>query len=534
MNETNSEIIHDIYKEIVITRHHNNEVQIALLEDKKLVEIHREKTPDECAVGDIYLGKVKKIMPGLNAAFVNIGSERDAFLHYLDLGFHAVTINNFVQQAITNRKKSIAHFPIEPEVEKIGRIGDIITPGQQLLVQIAKEPISTKGARVSMEISFAGRYLVLVPFIEKITVSTKIRSHVERKRLRKIVQAVKPKNFGVVIRTVANGADAEQIESDLLQLLEKWKALVAKLPNATAPCKVATELDKTSVLIRDIVDDSYSAIYVDTPILYEEVKNYIKSFSPEKKDIVKLYKEKQPIFEYFNIAKQIKGSFGRIVTVKNGVYLIVEHTEAMHVIDVNSGKRLKSSQSQEENALEANLMAAAEIVRQLRLRDMGGIIIIDFIDLAKSANRSMLNHTMMELMRNDKSRHTILPVNKFGLIQITRQRVREATVIDTTDTCPACMGTGKLQSVLLLEDEIENTLDFLFNKQHETDITIVTHPFVHAYLTKGFVSKRIKWMLNYMHRIKIIPNQEFQINEYKCYNKDMEEIVLWTAPNHIH
>ena len=533
MNETDFEITNEICKEIVITCHPNNEVQLALLEDKKLVEIHREKASDECAVGDIFLGKVKKIMPGLNAAFVNIGNEKDAFLHYFDLGLHAVTINNFVQQAITNRKKSIANFPIETEVEKIGKIGDIISSGQQVLVQIAKEPISTKGARVSMEISFAGRYLVLVPFIDKITVSTKIRSNTERKRLRKIVQAVKPKNFGVVIRTVANGTDAEQIEADLLQLLEKWKALVAKLPNTTAPCKVATELDKTSALIRDIVDDSYSAIYIDTPVLYQEVKNYIKSFSPEKKDIVKLYKEKQPIFEYFNVAKQIKGSFGRIVTVKNGVYLIVEHTEAMHVIDVNSGKRLKASQSQEENALEANLMAAAEIVRQLRLRDMGGIIIIDFIDLAKSANRTMLNHTMMELMRKDKARHTILPVNKFGLIQITRQRVREATIIDTTDTCPACMGTGKVQPIILLEDEIENTLDFLFNKQHETKITIVVHPFVHAYLTKGFFSKRFKWILNYLHRIKIIPNQEFQINQYKCYNKDMEEIVLWIAPNHI-
>jgi len=531
MNETNSDIFNEVCKEIVITCHPNQEVQIALLEDKKLVEIHRGKTSDECAVGDIYLGKVKKIMPGLNAAFVNIGGEKDAFLHYLDLGLHAVTINNFVQQAITNRKKSIAHFPKEPEVEKIGKIGDILSSGQQILVQIAKEPISTKGARASMEISFAGRYLVLVPFIDKITISTKIRSNVERKRLSKIVQAVKPKHFGVVIRTVANGADAEQIEADLLQLLEKWKKLVSKLPKAVAPCKVATELDKTSALIRDIVDDSYSAIYIDNATLYQEVKNYIKSFSPEKKDIVKLYKEKQPIFEYFNVAKQIKGSFGRVVTVKNGVYLIVEHTEAMHVIDVNSGKRLKATQSQEENALEANLLAAAEIVRQLRLRDMGGIIIIDFIDLAKSANRTMLNHTMMELMRKDKARHTILPVNKFGLIQITRQRVREATIIDTTDTCPACMGTGKVHSIILMEDEIENTLDFLFKKQQESHITIIVHPFVHAYLTKGLISKRVKWMWNYMRPIKIIPNQEFQITDYKCYNKNREEIVLWTLPN---
>jgi ribonuclease G len=503
------------------------------LEDKRLVEIHRERASDECAVGDIYLGRVRKVMPGLNAAFVNIGNEKDAFLHYLDLGFHATTINNFVQRAITNRKRSIANFPMEPEVEKVGKIGDVITSGQPILVQIDKEPISTKGARVGMEISFAGRYLVLVPFIDKITVSSKIRSSLERKRLRKIVQAIKPKNFGVVIRTVAKDTDAEQIESDMTQLLEKWSTLVSRLPNATIPCKVSAELNKTSALIRDIVNDSYSAIYVDKPSLYKEIKDLVASFSPAKKDIVKLHKEKQPIFEYFNVARQIKGSFGRVVTVKNGVYLIVEHTEAMHVIDVNSGKRMKSSQSQEENALEANLLAATEIVRQLRLRDMGGIIIIDFIDLAKSVNRTILNRTMMELMRKDKSRHTILPVNKFGLIQITRQRVREATVIETANVCPACRGTGKIQPLILLEDEINNTLDFLFKKQHESNITLVVHPFVHAFFTKGLISKQLKWMITYKCRMKIIPNQEVQINEYKCYNRDMEEIVLWTLPNHI-
>lgn len=357
-------------KELIITSH-PNEIQIALLEDKRLVEIHREKSSDQFSVGDIYLGRVKKIMPGLNAAFVDIGSEKDAFLHYLDLGTYARTMNSFVKQAIENNKSSIANFPPEPDIDKIGKIGNVISTGQQILVQIAKEPISTKGPRISTEISFAGRYLVLVPFMDKISISQKIKSNEERKRLKKIVQGIKPKNFGIIIRTVAENKKVEEITSDLQQLVDRWKLAVSKLPHSPIPSKIAADLDKTSALIRDLVNDTFHAIYVDSPVLYTEVKSYLKSISFEKSKILNLYKEKQPIFEHFNVAKQIKGSFGKIVTVKNGVYLIIEHTEAMHVIDVNSGNRFKSSQSQEENVLEVNLIAAAEIARQLRLTRYG-------------------------------------------------------------------------------------------------------------------------------------------------------------------
>ena len=519
----------EITKELIITSS-SNEVQIALLEDKRLVEIHREKSSDQFSVGDIYLGKVRKIVPGLNAAFVDVGSEKDAFLHYLDLGTNVKTINSFVKLAIEKKKQSIGSFPAEPEIEKNGKIGNVLTAGQLLLVQVAKEPISTKGPRISTEISLAGRYLVLVPFMNKVTISQKIKSNEERRRLRKLVQGIRPRNFGVIIRTVAENKKIEDITTDMEQLIERWKEAVRKLPLVRAPHQVAADLDKTSALIRDLINDSFSAIYVDSPTLHQEIKSYLKSISFEKSKILNLYKDKTPIFEHFNVAKQIKGSFGKIVTVKNGVYLIIEHTEAMHVIDVNSGNRVKSTQTQEENATEVNMIAAAEIARQLRLRDMGGIITIDFIDMGKAANRTQLFLEFSKMMRNDKAKHTILQPNKFGIVQLTRQRVKQATIIETSETCPSCQGTGQVKPIILIEEELNNTIDFLINKQHESNITIVMHSYLHAYLTKGIISKQVKWFFKYHKWVKLKVDQDYHILKYKFLNKDKEEIVLWSTP----
>lgn len=520
-----------ISKELVITSF-DKEIQIALLEDKKLVEIHKEKSIDQFAVGDIYLGVVKKInSAGMNAAFINIGSERDAFLHYLDLGIHAHSMNEFINQVITNNKKSISNFPYQPEIPRVGKISDVLTNGQKVLVQVAKEPISTKGATVTTEISLAGRYLVFVPFMDKVTVSQKIKSSAERRRLKNLVQAIRPKKCGIIIRTVANGKHLDEITKDLNQLVDKWKLIVEKLPLVTAPAKVAAELDITTSLIRDIVNDSFEAIHVDNPLLFQEIKQYLLSISTDYANILKLYKNPKPLFETMNIAKQIKGSFGKIVTIKNGVYLVIEHTEAMHVIDVNSGNRNKTGKDQEENAATVNLEAAAEIARQLRLRDMGGIITIDFIDMKKASNRSLLYQTLVQLMKNDKAKHTVLPVNKFGLIQITRQRVRQATIIDTSENCPTCQGTGKVKAAILIEEEIQNMIEYLIEKQIEKKFSIVVHPMVYAYLTHGLFSKRMKWSVKYKQWITLVPNQSHHLLEFKFYNKDMDQIIFWTKPN---
>ncbi len=519
----------EITKEIILTSH-ANEVQVALLEDKKLVEIHSEKASMQFSVGDIYLGKVRKIMPGLNAAFVDVGSEKDAFLHYLDLGVNARTINAFVSQAITTGKRSISRVQYLEEVPKNGKISDVITSGQQIMVQVAKEPISTKGPRITTEISFAGRYLVLVPFGDKVSVSQKIRNSAERKRLKSMMQGIRPRNFGIIIRTVAENKSLEELSADLDSLRYKWDTAVENLFASKAPMRIIQEMDCISSILRDMLNDSFQSIYVDTPEAFKEVKALLHQYSPDKEDILKLYKEKQPIFEHFNVAKQIKSSFGKVVTVKNGVYLIIEHTEAMHVIDVNSGNRVKSNQTPEENALNTNMIAAAEIARQLRLRDMGGIITIDFVDLHDAHNKVTLNKAMTEFMRNDKAKHTILPLNKFCLMQITRQRVRQATIIETTEQCPTCKGTGKIKPPILIEDELDNTLEFLFDKQQESKITIMLHPFVYAHLKHGFPSILMKWRWKYKKRIRLVANQSYSLFEHHFFNANMDEIILWNEP----
>jgi ribonuclease G len=520
----NTEETQKISKELVVTSR-ETEVQIALLEDKKLMEIHREKKTEECAVGDIYFGKVKKINPALNAAFVSIGDDKDAFLHYLDLGFHARSLNEFVNQVITNRKRSIANIKMLPEVEKTGKIGNIIQTGQNILVQIAKEPISTKGARLTSEISLAGRFLVLVPFMDKISISQKIKHGEERNRLKNIVQSIRPKRFGIIIRTVAQGKRIDELSADLELLVEKWKTIITKLPTAKAPSKIASEEDKITSIIRDVVNDSFEAVHVDNKELYQEIKSYLTTYIPERKDIVKYYKGTKPIFEEMNIALQIKSSFGRVVILKHGVYLVVEHTEAMHVIDVNSGNRLKTGTS-EENALRVNLEAATEIARQIRLRDMGGIITIDFIDLNKSVNKTLLYKTLQELMRNDKSKHTILPMNKFGIIQITRQRVREATIIETSELCPTCKGTGKIKSAMLVQEDIENMIEYLIDKQLEKGFYVAVHPYIHAYLTKGVFSKQWHWFRRFHRWIKIETKPDYAVVEFKFFNKNNDQIIF--------
>jgi len=525
----NTEETQNISKELVITSR-ETEVQIALLEDKRLMEIHREKKTEECAVGDIYFAKVKKIIPGLNAAFVNISDEKDAFLHYLDLGFHARSLNEFVNQVISNKKRSIAHIKLEPEVEKNGKIGNIIQPGQSILVQIAKEPISTKGARLTSEISLAGRFLVLVPFMDKISISQKIKNAEERNRLKKIVQSIRPKRFGIIIRTVAKGKNTDEISADLESLFEKWKLIITKLPQSKAPAKIASEEDRITSIIRDMVNDSFEAVHVDNKDLFHEIKSYLATYIPEKKDIVKLYKGQRPLFEEMNIALQIKGSFGKVVVLKHGIYLVVEHTEAMHVIDVNSGNRLKTGTS-EENALRVNLEAAIEIVRQIRLRDMGGIITIDFIDLVKNVNRTLLNRKLYELMQNDKARHTILPMNKFGVIQITRQRVRETTVIETDELCPTCHGTGKAKSALLIVEDIENMIEYLIDKQLEKDFYLTAHPFIKAYLTKGIFSKQWKWFFRFHRWIQILSRESYSVVEFKFFNTNNDQIIFGYEAN---
>ncbi|MGD1960889.1 MAG: ribonuclease E/G [Fulvivirga sp.] len=511
--------------ELVINSTQNGS-RIALLKNKSLVEFHQEEDSTQFIVGDIYLGTVRKVVQGLNAAFIDIGYEKDAFLHYLDLGPKFSSLQAFTKQALNKKNASskLDNFNIRPDIDKHGKITDILSRNQQILVQVVKEPISTKGPRLSCELSLAGRYLVLVPFSNTVNVSKKIVSGEERKRLLRLVSSIKPANFGVIIRTVAKGRDVKELDSDLRNLVESWKKGVKKLKIAKPREKVIGEMNKASALLRDVLNESFDNVFIDDKEIFTEVKDYIKTIAPDKEKIVKQFNGKTKIFEHFGIERQIKSAFGQSVSLKGGGYLIVEHTEALHVIDVNSGNKSNREEGQEATALSVNMEAAKEVARQLRLRDMGGIIVVDFIDMKKTENKKLVYNTIKTEMASDRSKFTVLPLSKFGLMQITRQRVRPEMNITTREVCPSCNGSGKISASILVSDQIERTVEYLLSKQNEKNISVVVHPFIYAYFTKGAVSKRLKWYLKHFKWVKLIQDSSIAITEYKFYNKLGEEI----------
>ena len=483
-----------------------------MCEDKVLVELNKEQCQTGFAVGDIYLGKVRKIMPGLNAAFVNIGHEKDAFIHYLDLGAQFPSLDKLVKSIQPGKRGlRLETMKLEEPVEKSGKIGSYLQVGQTVMVQVAKEAISTKGPRLTADISLAGRNVVLVPFSSKVFLSQKIRSNEDKKRLKRIAAAVLPKNFGVIIRTAAAEAKDEDIEHDIRSQVDKWHKTLQNIRKSTPPALLMSEMNRANTIIRDTLNGSFSQIVVNDEAMFNDIRNYIRVIEPESEKIVKLYKGSVPIFDNFDISKQIKSLFAKYVSLRRGAYLIIEHTEAMNVIDVNSGNRTKAEDDQEQTALDVNLAAAKEIARQLRLRDLGGIVIIDFIDLHKAQNRQLLYEEMTKLMATDKAKHTVLPLTKFGLMQITRQRVRPVAVDDVTDVCPTCNGTGKIQPTILLDKKIENQISFLSEDRKQKYIELRVSPYVSSYLTRGLISLRRKWQWKYKVSIRVTSDQSVGI-----------------------
>lgn len=504
-------------------------ISTALLEDGRLVSLQKESRDASYAVGNLYLAKVKKLMPGLNAAFVNVGYDKDAFLHYLDLGSQFSSYSKFIKAARDKQDKrqlNISKMKLLPDIDKHGSVTDVLTAGQELIVQIAKEPISTKGPRLTTEITFTGRFLVLMPFNNKISVSQKIKNADERQRLRRLIESIKPKNFGVIIRTSAENKRAAELNSELKVLVKSWEDSIAKLQFSDPPSLVYEEDSRAVSLIRDIFNPDFESIYVNDAEIYDQIHHYVSLIAPDCSDIVKLYADDIPVFDKFNVTKQIKSSFGKTVSFKSGAYIIIESTEALHVIDVNSGNRSKNSTDQESNALDVNLLAADEIARQLRLRDMGGIIVIDYIDMLKAEHRQALYEHMREVMQKDRARHNILPLSKFGLMQITRQRVRPALDIVTAETCPSCGGKGEIQPSLLFTDKLRDKLEYLVNSLGVKDFIMYVHPFVDAYIKKGIFSEYYRWRRAFGRKFKILPDQNLAYLEYRVYDKDRHEIDL--------
>lgn len=502
--------------------------RIALLKDKTLVEFHNEEEGSKFTVGDIYLGSVKKVVQGLNAAFIDVGYDKDAFLHYLDLGPQFGSLQKFTKMVRAKKINGgkLDKFTAEPEIDKHGKITNQLSKGQLIPVQVVKEPISTKGPRLSCELSLAGRYLVLVPFSNAVSVSKKITSSEERKRLLRLIQSIKPENFGVIIRTVAEGKDVAELDRDLRSMVKTWEEGMSRLPTANGRDKIIGEINKTSSLLRDMLNESFDNVHVDDKKIFDEVKSYVHTIAPDKEKIVKLYTGKAKIFEHYGIEKQIKSAFGQTVSLRAGGYLIIEHTEALHVIDVNSGNKSNREENQETTALSVNIEAAKEIARQLRLRDMGGIIVIDFIDMKSQDNRKLIYKIMKDEMMEDKAKSTVLPLSKFGLMQITRERVRPQMNIATKEACPACNGTGKITASILVSDNIEKHLDHLLVKQNEKALVLALHPYLHAYFTNGFISQRMRWFMKYKRWINLVSDTSMGITEFKFLNKEGEEIQL--------
>ena len=505
------------------------DISIALLEDKQLVEYQNEPRSASFAVGNIYIAKVRKLMPGLNACFVDVGHERDAFLHYLDLGTQYSSYEKYLKQVQSDRKRL---FPIQkathlPDLPKEGSIQNTLKVGQEVLVQVVKEPISTKGPRLTCELSFAGRFMVLMPFQDKVSVSSKIKRGEERSRLKQLVQSMKPKNFGVIVRTVAEGKRAAELDQELKVLLKRWEDTITKVQKTTQrPQLVFEEQSRAVALLRDLFNPTYDGIHINDSEIFQQVKDYVTMIAPEKKEIVKQYTGVVPIFDNFGVTKQLKSGFGKTVNYKHGAYLIIEHTEAMHVVDVNSGTRVKKENGQEANALETNLGAADELARQLRLRDMGGIIIVDFVDMNLAEDRQMLYERMCKNMPKDRARHNILPLSKFGLMQITRQRVRPVMDVNVEEECPTCFGKGKIKSSILFTDQLESKIDRLVNKIGIKRFYLHVHPYVAAYINQGVISLKRRWQMKYGLGVKIVASQKLAFLQYEFYDMQRQFIDM--------
>jgi ribonuclease G len=517
-----------VSNELIINKSSDG-TRIVLLENKELVEFHQEGKEAKFNVGDLFLGTVRKVVPGLNAAFVDVGYEKDAFLHYQDLGPNIKSLNLFVKQVMNkkNNDAMLENFHFEPEIEKLGNIDDVLVKGQKILVQIEKEPISSKGPRLSCQISLAGRYVVMVPFSDSISISRKISDNAERKRLIGIVKPIKPQNFGLIIRTVAENVELEELQKDMLNLIDKWKVVRKNLKSAESKDKVLGEIDRTSALIRDLVNESFDSILIDDQDLFNQASEYIKQVAPGKEKIVKYHNNsKTKLFESTGVEKQLKMLFGKSVSLKEGGYLIIEHTEALHVVDVNSGNKAIRESDQEDTAFKTNLAAVQELSRQLRLRDMGGIIVVDFIDMKSLDNRKAIFDAMKDELDQDKAKSVVLPISKFGLMQITRQRVRPEMNIITSEVCPSCDGSGKISASLNVTTDIDENIKYLLTQQNAKKITLVVHEFMYSYLTKGFLSKRVLWLFSYKKWVNIEIDSSLGLIDFKILDENGEKIEL--------
>lgn len=515
-------------KELIVS-HEGNSTKIALLEEGRLFELHEETGNNDFVVGDLFLGRIKKLAPNLNSAFVNIGYEKDAFLHYQDLGPDYLSFRKYVKDIFSKKQNasSLKSFEKQAEIDKNGTVDKVLAKDDVVLLQITKEPISTKGPRISTQISITGRFLVLIPFDNKVSISKKIKSSEEKERLRTLIESIKPEGFGVIIRTVAEGKKVAELHQDMGSLVSKWETAFKNIQKQKVPSKILSEEDIASAILRDNFNADYVNIICDDEQMVNDMKNYVDVIAPERKNIVQFYDSHIPLLEYYNVEKQLKQSFGKHVNIPSskGAYLVIEHTEALHVVDVNSGPNISAATTNKEHALMVNKMAATEIARQLRLRDMGGIIVVDFIDMVNPEHRRLLYEHFREEMKRDKAKHKILPPSKFGLIQMTRQRVRPEKYIETNEENPNV--DGEIHAPIVIVERIDEAIRNIMAKE-KGKLFLHVHPFIEAFLTKGLMSIQMKWFLKYKKWVTIIPRDSFKYLEFRLYNSDKKELFQYS------
>jgi len=511
-------LLRTIMKSELIVDVQPQEIAIALTEDDRLQEVSREqRNKDNFSVGNIYYGRVKKVMPALNAVFVDVGYEKEAFLHYLDLGSQFRTLQSYVTKAVSDRRRvpRLQNTPRQPDVGKSGNISDVLKVGDPILVQVSKEPINTKGPRLTAEISIAGRNMVLIPLSDGVMVSQKIKRESERSRLKQLITSIKPQGFGVIVRTVAEDKRVAELDSELRLLVQRWEDTVKSLQQKEPVSLVSEELGRTIGVIRDVFSPDFTAIQVNDKAIYDEVRQYVELIAPDSAKIVKLYEGTQPIFDKFDITRQMKTGLGRVVGFKHGGYLIIDRTEALFSIDVNSGSK-KLYEDQEENAFQFNMLAAEELVHQLRLRDIGGIIIVDFIDMDSKEHQQQLYDYVRKLMLHDRAKHNVLPLSKFGLMQITRQRVRPAVEVDVMEVCPTCMGKGKIQPSILFTDQVEEEIGHYY-EHYGKGLRLHLHPYVYSYVCRGWFNS-LKWQWRRKYGVRVVENQSLGMLEMRFYD----------------
>lgn len=494
--------------------------RIAFLQDERLEQLHYEDYSDGLGVGDIYLARVVSVKESLNGAFLDIGYRQNAFLHYSDLGPNINVLKKIVQH-ICNRKQLLNVWDLDLNLSGEGgnSISERLKPNELVMVQILKEPIYNKGPRLTCNISIVGNLLILIPLSNQINISKKITQNSERKRLDDIMAVLKPKNMGVIVRTLSKNKNSADIEKDLRYIRQKWDKALKNLKHIQKPGKLMGEDARLNSLIRDLLGQGLDRITVSSKEIYQQLQDEFQDVMPNYKKVSRLYKGRIPVFEFYGIEKKIKALFGKRVLLPSGGSIVIEHTEAMHVIDVNSGHTPQASNDQETTAVLVNQEAVQEITRQLKLRDMGGIICVDFIDMRSRGNREKIEVLMNQALKNDHAITTVLRISRFGIMQLTRQRTRPQLNIKTKEQCPTCNGTGSITASIIVSDQIEYNLDYLLTKQNEKYLLLKVHPYLQAYFTKGIFSIQNKWVFKYKKWIPVLKDSSLALNEFRFYDR---------------